>query len=699
MSCEAQRGHGMAAGLLAFVLASYGCAAPVSIAPEHTIDETGKVPAASFFSNSALRHAALSPDGTRVAGVRSVGAEDSIVVISLGERQTEEVLVTEERGARGHRASRRIRDLGWPNDENILYSIETPLRSKEDSWKRIEGQRGSTSAKDRARGTGLRARKSRLYVTDLEGRKRWLGKRWHEAEHSIYQDHIISWLCDDPDHFLVHYEGDAVRVRVDNGATFTVERHRTGYWSWMADHKGDIRVRTEFRDWTTEMSLYYRSPSSRSWDRLIKLDRFEEHGFWFAGYSDDPDTIYVYSDKGPEGYRDKTALFEYDLVRKELGREVLSDPDYDVDSGFLLHLPTDGRLLAVYYYREGPQVHVVDSEWRRIWDRVLETFPEQDVYVQDFDTGATRILLWVASHRSPPSLHLYDTSTGRIEPVVDLYPRLRDLEHAEVEPVRYPSRDGTWIEGYVTRPVGQEGPGPVVVHPHGGPDRRDRRRWDSVTQFLAQRGFTVFQPNVRGSTGYGRAFERAGDHEWGGKIQDDITDGVRWLVSQGIADPERIGIFGVGFGGYAALMGLIKTPDLYRAAASLGGISDVLLHVGYKGGFFRQDSINAHLIGDPLQDRARLIETSPVEQASRIRVPVLLGHGTENPGVHEEQSKRMARALRAAGGEVELHLYDGATDRFLDERDRIDFYRRLGDFFERHLLTDASSAPPNPESR
>jgi dipeptidyl aminopeptidase/acylaminoacyl peptidase len=253
-------------------------------------------------------------------------------------------------------------------------------------------------------------------------------------------------------------------------------------------------------------------------------------------------------------------------------------------------------------------------------------------------------------------------------------------------PIEYRARDGLTIRGYWTRPVdAPDGPLPTIVLPHGGPWARDLWGWDAEAQFLASRGFAVFQPNFRGSTGYGHAFTEAGYGEWGLAMQDDITDGVRWLIDRGMADPERIGIFGMSYGGYAALQGLVSTPELYKAGASLSGVSDVRMFMADVSKNLRHVEVMVQLVGDRRADKDKLSAASPAHNAGRIRVPVMLGHGTRDWNVSVDHSKKMARALEKHGTPVELYIYEDEPHDFLDDRNRAHFFEHLADFFERHL--------------
>jgi dipeptidyl aminopeptidase/acylaminoacyl peptidase len=204
-------------------------------------------------------------------------------------------------------------------------------------------------------------------------------------------------------------------------------------------------------------------------------------------------------------------------------------------------------------------------------------------------------------------------------------------------------------------------------------------------QFLAHRGFTVVQLNYRGSTGYGREHERKGDREWGDAVQNDLADAASWLIDEGIARPGRIAIFGRGHGGYLALQAMVTHPDLYRAGASWGAPTDLVVLRSDDGDGVLEESVNDVLIGSSLTDRARLIESSPARQADRIEAPALLGHGMDDPAVDSKHLDFMATALESADAEFEAFRYENELDEFIDDRDRIDFYLRLADFFEREL--------------
>ncbi|WP_051241850.1 alpha/beta hydrolase family protein [Azohydromonas australica] len=267
-----------------------------------------------------------------------------------------------------------------------------------------------------------------------------------------------------------------------------------------------------------------------------------------------------------------------------------------------------------------------------------------------------------------------------------IYPGRRGFTGTVEKAVRIQARDGLSLAAYLTHARnGGTAPGPLVLLPHGGPYARDDASFDPWTELLANRGYTVLQVNFRGSSGYGAEFQKAGLQRWGQEMQEDLEDAVQWAVSQGVADPRRICIVGASYGGYAALMGVVKTPHLYRCAVSFAGVSnltDLALHwtefIGGKEGSRR-------VLGNWWQDRERLRATSPALQAQRIEVPVLLVHGTADRRVPVEQSRDMAKALASAGRSYRYMEQEGGDHHFSRQAHHTEFLRELEAFLQAHL--------------
>ena len=299
----------------------------------------------------------------------------------------------------------------------------------------------------------------------------------------------------------------------------------------------------------------------------------------------------------------------------------------------------------------------------------------------------TRYVIHAASDRTLGGYHLLDWERRTLEPLFEISPWLDEREMAPVRSVTYEARDGLTVHGYLTLPPGEERAAlPMVVHPHGGPWHRDSWGFDPEAQFLANRGFAVLQMNFRGSTGYGRKFLEAGFGQWGLAMQDDVTDGVRWAVDRGIADPERVAIYGGSYGGYATLSGLTKTPDLYRCGVSYVGVSNLFTWMAAIPPYWKPYlEMMYEMVGHPERDEERFRETSPFFQADRIQAPLLVAQGANDPRVRKEESDQIVQALRDRGVEVEYLVKDDEGHGFRNEENTFEFYRALEGFLERHL--------------
>jgi dipeptidyl aminopeptidase/acylaminoacyl peptidase len=291
-----------------------------------------------------------------------------------------------------------------------------------------------------------------------------------------------------------------------------------------------------------------------------------------------------------------------------------------------------------------------------------------------------------------PMFYLFDANERTAKAIGAAYPALDGVRLAPRLPYTYKARDGVEIPGYLTRPLGVEGPAPLVLLPHRGPTDRDVEGFDWLAHFLASRGYAVLQPNYRGSSGYGRAWEDAGHGGWGiGVMQHDLTDGVAAVVAAGVADPERICIVGASYGGYAALAGAVFTPELYRCAAAINGISDLrdmyTLYIGRRDGrsaamTYWERSMGIENVRSP---REMLDAASPAEHAGQAKAPVLLIHGRDDAVVPVGQSKKMERALRDAGKTAQLIELEGEDHWLSEATTRLQTLEALDAFLAQHL--------------
>lgn len=622
-------------------------------------------PAMAFFAHPMLRSVDLSPDGVRVAGVVATGEKEMLVVRKrLG--GSVYPIATMVRDARNPGMS--IASIAWPSDDRLLMVVEEPI----------------TLAINHSR-------RSRLFSVSVQGDAKHLLEGWRGGTTIWNQGNIVSTLPQDPEHFLlsVQFLGErypgVYRVDATTGRYSTVEPSRWGITDWHADHLGVIRAAEgafKPRDEQRDDELLWAFLARASGDQALQpVDQTSISGgatVAFAAFAADPEFIYVIL--AGEGGRLGVHLLNLDTGKLEA--KSYTHPVVDVST--VVSSPYDGRPLYVIYLDERPELIFLDAERKRMQERIDGALPGRFNYVIDSDRSESIFLVRSSSDVVPPEYYWFD---GReLALFFSEHPELKGRRFSPMRAVRYQARDGVTIHGYLTRPAdAPDGPCATIVLPHGGPFIRDVWGWDSVVQFLVSRGFAVFQPNFRGSDGYGFDFEQMGWGEWGLAMQDDITDGVKWLIEQGEADPERVGIFGISYGGYAALQGLATTPDLYKAGASLSGVTDLRLFMEKVAENLYYTDYMEKLVGNRRHDKERLKATSPVHQADRIRVPVLLGHGTADWNVDVAHTRSMARALRRSRVPTEVYLYDNEPHDFLDDRNLAHFFDKLVLFFETHL--------------
>ncbi|MEM7797240.1 MAG: alpha/beta fold hydrolase, partial [Cyanobacteria bacterium P01_C01_bin.118] len=349
---------------------------------------------------------------------------------------------------------------------------------------------------------------------------------------------------------------------------------------------------------------------------------------------------------------------DHDLIQLELlnlenqqSQVVATDPENQVDFGSAVFSEATDELIATSYIGDRIRIYPKDDDLAADLAFLQQQLPDVDIGLQSLTQDDRFALIGARSDVNPGSVYLFDRSTQILEKLYDSRPELPSEHLATMQPIRYTARDGLEIPAYLTLPQGVEPTNlPVVVMPHGGPWARDTWGYNPFTQFLANRGYAVLQPNFRGSTGYGKTFLDAGNNEWGtGAMQHDITDGVQYLIDVGVADPERVGIFGGSYGGYATLAGLAFTPDIYAAGVSYVGISNLITWLRSTPPYW--ETIKATLslrLGDldEPSDRTRLEAQSPLFSADQIQAPLMVVQGANDPRVKQAESDQIVAALR-----------------------------------------------------
>lgn len=393
--------------------------------------------------------------------------------------------------------------------------------------------------------------------------------------------------------------------------------------------------------------------------------------------------FYAISNRG----RDKSALVLIDPAKPDAEQVLYEHPEVDMYEAYWSRARK--QLATVVYQTDRTERRVFDAGYSAIYAELEKKFPGMELALQSATLDETRFVVAALSDRTPGSRWLYDARSKQFTKLGEVAPWLPVEAMAPMKPIRYTARDGLPINGYLTLPLGKEPKNlACVINPHGGPWARDAWAFNPEVQFLANRGFCVLQMNFRGSTGYGRKFWEASFGQWGLKMQDDVTDGVKWLVAQGIADPARVGIYGGSYGGYATLAGVAFTPELYAAAVNYVGVSNMFTFMNTIPPYwepFRKQMYE--MVGNPEdpKDKERLRATSPLFSADKIRTPLMVAQGARDPRVNKAESDQIVDALKKRGVPVEYIVKDNEGHGFANEENKFEFYGRMESFLKQHL--------------
>jgi dipeptidyl aminopeptidase/acylaminoacyl peptidase len=497
------------------------------------------------------------------------------------------------------------------------------------------------------------------------------------------QAQIIDTLFEDDSHIIVAHNRrdpevfDVFRTNVITGEEILIAQNPGNITEWKTDHDGRLRVAV-----TTDgvnRTLLYREREADEF-RAVLTTGFKET-LVLQLFDFDNRRLYVSSNRG----RDTTAIVIFNPVTACEEEVLFEHPDADVSS--MTYSRKRKVLTAITYDTWKTQYRFLDGQTEEMFDSLRSKLPGYEIALKSHDRNEDKFIVVAHSDKVPGKTYLLDRTARTLEFICDQAPWIPESELAEMRAVQYTSRDGLTIHGYLTLPRGLAAKSlPVVINPHGGPWYRDTWVYNPEVQFLANRGYAVFPMNFRGSTGYGRTFWQASFKQWGKAMQDDITDGVQWLIDQGIADPERIAIYGGSYGGYATLAGVSFTPKLYAAAIDYCGVSNLFTFINTIPPYWKPYlEMLYEMIGHPEQDKALLEATSPALHAARIQTPLLIAQGANDPRVKKAESDQIVEALRKRGVEVEYLVKDNEGHGFENEENRFDFYSALEQFLARYL--------------
>jgi dipeptidyl aminopeptidase/acylaminoacyl peptidase len=496
---------------------------------------------------------------------------------------------------------------------------------------------------------------------------------------------LIDDLENDDDHVLVSLNTrnpqffDPYRLNIHTGELTILAENPGHISSWMTDHDGKLRLATATDGVNT--SLLYRKTEADEFQNVLTTNFRESVSPLFFTF--DNEYIFASSNLG----RDKSAIVLFDIEKGVEIEELFSHDEVDV--GGLSYSRKRKVLTTISYTTWKRQAHFFDEERANLQKRLEKYLGDYEITISSANKAEDTFLVRTYSDRSLGAYYIYFQKEDKIEKITEVSPWLDENELAEMKPIQYQSRDGLTIHGYLTLPKGGTAKNlPVVVNPHGGPWARDGWGFNPEIQFLANRGYAVLQMNFRGSVGYGRAFWEASFKQWGLSMQDDVTDGVNWLIKQGIADKEKVAIYGGSYGGYATLAGITLTPDLYACAVDYVGVSNLFTFMETIPPYWEQfRQMLYEMVGNPdnVVDNARMKATSPVFLIDEIKAPLLIAQGANDPRVAQAESDQMVAALQKNGIDVEYLLKTDEGHGFRNEENRFEFYEAMEGFLGKYL--------------
>lgn len=625
------------------------------------ITKPSEIPIEAFAQLPVMQSVELSPDGTHLAYIRPINGRGHMIIQKLDGTGQPVIAPPAEDSDYDW--------LHWINNDRLVFTVSAMRK------------RGTVETKETRLWAINRDGSDSLALVLPSTTARTGSKFKREFAPAQLQGNVIHWLPDEPHHILLSLDGnqdgadEVRRIDVRDGNYNIVRDGTPGIQDWLTDQTGLLRFgwgykRSALRVLTKQENGRWRSAEKADW---------WDAGFFPQGFTDSPDIAYM---RGPDenGYMTvRTMNIDTgDFLETVFAKEGL-------DAGALVTDPVTRQPVGVSYVDHQPQVHYFDKALAALQKSIDAALPNTINEIVSMTSDKRKVLINSSSDVDAGTYSYLDRDKKNLSFIAETMPGLPPELMSEVEPVSYAARDGLTIPAYLTVPRGMSRENlKVVVMPHGGPSARDDRSFWFLSQFLASRGYAIFQPNFRGSNGYGRTFKHYGRKEWGGKMQEDVTDGVKWLIDQGIADPEKMCIVGWSYGGYSAAMGAVQTPDLYQCAASINGVLDLPRLITEDRKYVGGSAWTRHVGLEG--ESSKLV--SPYHQAEHIRVPMLIVQAQDDARVHEDQGKRMAKRLNRLKMPVTYVEVELGGHSMTNEKARLTILQSLEKFLQDNLGDD-----------
>ncbi|MBS1984175.1 MAG: S9 family peptidase [Bdellovibrionales bacterium] len=622
-------------------LAFAGC----SSSPTQNGAAVNPIPLRDFFRNPERTRYLVSPDGRYLSFLQSWNSRLNVFIQPLSSEHLPQGEIQQITFVK----DRDISTYSWKGKNTILYSRD------------FGGDENF-----------------HIFAVNLQGQARDLTPFPHtralmldDLEESSDSDILIQMNKRNPELFEVY------RCDVVTGEIKLVAQNPGKYTGWVVDHAGHVRIAIESDG--LQSQIYTRKTDQDPFRRILKFDYTNEFNPLF--FTPDNREFFAASNLN----RERTAIVRIDPVTGKEQEVLYEHPEVDVSA--LEYSPKRRMVTTLRYTTWKDEFKFFDtmSEWR--YKKVKAQIPNMEIYFVGHNRNEDLFTVLATNDKTRGHYYLYDEANDRLTFLTDASPWLKAPQLADMRPIRYTARDGLVINGYLTLPKGKmEKNLPVIVNPHGGPWARDVWRFNPEVQFLANRGYAVLQMNYRGSIGYGKTSFKLSFKQWGRTMQDDITDGVKWLIAQGIADPKRVGIYGGSYGGYATLAGIAFTPELYACAVDYVGVANLLTFMKTIPPYWKPELEKYHaMVGDPEKDLALMRAASPVFHVDRIRAPLFVAQGAKDPRVNINESNQIVDSLRKRGVNVQYMVKENEGHGFRNEENRFDFYEAMEKFLAQHL--------------
>jgi dipeptidyl aminopeptidase/acylaminoacyl peptidase len=634
-----------------------------------------ELPVKTFFQAPVIASLTFSPNGKYIACLVPFEHRMNLAVIDL-EKGTKNLLTNFK--------DRQATQPSWASDDRILFRVDD------------DGKESFA-----------------LYAVNRDGKDPVVlasgySKADSNEEVNVRFRSVLGRIEGDPKNILVLANityrdwSDVATMNLKTGTMTKLIEAPGNVDYYLRDHAGQVRIAVIQKEQTRR--VLYRETKTQRWVTLGE-HHMDAPGWEPLAFDGDNQTLFIWSDVG----RKTKAIYRYDTAeRKQLGL-VFADDTYDAleangaaatsFSSNLIVDPVKKKIVGLSYSADRTRFHWIDDEMRKIQEKLEASLPDTVHRPRQFAADGSKIIYLSTSDRDSGVYYLFDRQTQKVNELAVIKPGIDPDRMAAMKAVTFPARDGLTLHGYLTLPRGRPAKNlPLILHPHGGPfGIRDEWNYNDEVQFYANRGFAVLQVNYRGSGGYGRAYEAAGFKKWGREMQDDLSDGVKWCIAQGIADPARVVISGASYGGYATMAGLTLTPELYCAGINYVGVTDIELLIPREAPPDRMYWRNTRLgkLSDPA-DKKRLYDTSPVHFADRINVPLLMAYGKNDPRVHIDHGFDMERALKKASKSYEMIIEADEGHGFRKEESRIAFFEKVDVFLKKNVLARLGTVQVGP---